>query len=344
MIRGGLLLTLGISLAGVELFRLLALPLPWLLGPMFGCLAAALAGLNLRGAPLVSNAMRTVLGVAVGASVTPALFARLPEMAASLALVPLLVLAIGATGYPFFRRIMGFDPATSYYAAMPGGLQDMLVFGEEAGGDPRALSLIHATRVLLIVSVLPLVLSQGLGLTLDARPGLPLSDIPTPELLAMTVAALGGWFIAQSVGLFGAAILGPLILAAAASLSGVITHRPPAESILAAQFFIGFGVGVKYVGVSWQELRRIVLAGAAYTAAIFVVALVFAVAVIALGLAPVTEALLAFSPGGQAEMAVLALVAGADLAFVVTHHILRILIVILGAPLFARVLARRNRP
>ena len=50
MIRGGLLLTLGISLAGVELFRLLALPLPWLLGPMFGCLAAALAGVPGAGA------------------------------------------------------------------------------------------------------------------------------------------------------------------------------------------------------------------------------------------------------------------------------------------------------
>jgi len=48
--------------------------------------------------------------------------------------------------------------------------------------------------------------------------------------------------------------------------------------------------------------------------------------------APV-EAILAFAPGGQGEMAVLALVAGADVAFVVTHHLVRLVIVIAGAPL-----------
>jgi uncharacterized membrane protein AbrB (regulator of aidB expression) len=35
-------------------------------------------------------------------------------------------------------------------------------------------------------------------------------------------------------------------------------------------------------------------------------------------------------------MTVLALVVGADMAYVVAHHVLRIFIVILGAPLFAR--------
>jgi uncharacterized membrane protein AbrB (regulator of aidB expression) len=54
------------------------------------------------------------------------------------------------------------------------------------------------------------------------------------------------------------------------------------------------------------------------------------------GLAPALETVLAFAPGGQAELTVLALIVGADMAFVVAHHVLRIFIVILGAPLFAR--------
>ena len=45
---------------------------------------------------------------------------------------------------------------------------------------------------------------------------------------------------------------------------------------------------------------------------------------------------LAFAPGGQAEMTVLALIAGADLAFVIAHHVLRIITVIIGAPIAAR--------
>ena len=63
-----------------------------------------------------------------------------------------------------------------------------------------------------------------------------------------------------------------------------------------------------------------------------------------MGIAPPMEAFLAFAPGGQAELTVLAIVAGADLGFVIAHHLVRIVIVILGAPVVARLVARRPGP
>jgi hypothetical protein len=48
------------------------------------------------------------------------------------------------------------------------------------------------------------------------------------------------------------------------------------------------------------------------------------------------ETLLSFTPGGQAEMTVLALVVGADVGVVILHHVFRILIVIVGAPIVAK--------
>ena len=328
--------TLLLSLAGAGVFIAMGLPLPWLLGPMFACLIAALLGFRLQGLPLLSQAMRTVLGVAVGASITPEIFGQLPSMAITLALIPFFIVVAAAAGYPFFRRVCGFDPVTSYYAAMPGGLQDMLVFGEEAGGDVRALGLIHATRVLIIVTILPILMTFWLNLDLNQPPGDPASELPLHEGLLMIALALVGWRGGLIIGLFGASILGPLFLTATASLLDVIHHRPPAEAILAAQFFIGFAVGVKYVGVTVEELRKDVAAGVGFTLILTLLSAVFAGLVIALDLAPTVEAVLAFAPGGQAEMAVLAIVAGADIAFVVAHHLVRIVTVIIGAPLFAR--------
>jgi uncharacterized membrane protein AbrB (regulator of aidB expression) len=55
------------------------------------------------------------------------------------------------------------------------------------------------------------------------------------------------------------------------------------------------------------------------------------------------EAFLAFAPGGQAEMTILAIVTGADLGFVISHHLTRIVVVIVGAPLVARILRKRRR-
>jgi len=138
------------------------------------------------------------------------------------------------------------------------------------------------------------------------------------------------------VGLFGASILGPMILAAAASLGGLVHQRPPAEAIFVAQFFIGLAIGVKYRGITLAEVRHVVLAALGHAGIMAAVTVVFAGLVIWLGLAPLREAVLAFSPGGQAEMAVIAIVAGADVAYVVTHHLVRLVLVILGAPLVRR--------
>lgn len=335
-----LLLTLLISGAGVAAFLALSLPLPWLLGPLLGCLIAALCGVQLRGAPKMSQVMRTILGVAVGATITPALFAQLGSLIWTLALVPVLVICIGGVGYPLFRRGFGFDHPTAFYAAMPGGLQDMLLFGEEAGGDVRALSLIHATRVLIVVSVLPFVFAYFFDVDMSQPVGAPLSAVPWQELLLLAFAGIAGWQIAARIGLFGASILGPLFLTAGLSLAGLIHQRPPAEAIAAAQFFIGFTVGVKYSGITWREVRVDVTAGVVFSALGLLVGALFAMLIVKAGWLPLSEAVLAFSPGGQAEMAIVALVAGADAAVVVAHHLVRIVFVILGAPLANRYFGR----
>jgi len=156
----------------------------------------------------------------------------------------------------------------------------------------------------------------------------------------MVVAGFVGWKGAERVGLFGASILGPMILTAILSLAGIITHRPPAEVIWASQFFIGIAVGVKYAGITTRELKVDVTAGLVFSAAVALVAAAFIYGIGHSGIAPQLEAFLAYLPGGQAEMTVVAIIAGADLSFVVTHHILRIFVVIMFAPVVNRVLNR----
>ena len=330
--------TLALAIAGTLIFWLLSLPLPLLLGPMFACLAAALIGMPMQGLPKVSGAMRPVLGVAVGASLTPELFARLGDMALSVALIPPFILVIGLIGYPYFRRLWGYDPATSFYSAMPGGLQDMAIFGEAAGGDVRALSLIHTTRVLVIVSAMPFLITWLWGLSLTGPPGEPAASVPPLQYAVMLVCAIVGWWGGVRAGLFGAPILGPLIVAGIASMSGLLTMRPPAEAMWFAQFFLGLGIGVKYAGITMAEIRRCLAAALGYCVILAVLSVMFAEIVIQTDLAPPLEAIMAFAPGGQAEMVLLALIAGSDMAYVVTHHLVRIVVVIVGAPIIARLM------
>jgi membrane AbrB-like protein len=302
---------------------------------MTACLLVALAGVQLKGMGTVSTAARTILGVAIGASITPEIVGRVPQLLGSVALVPVYVALIGVVGVPFFRRL-GYDPATAWYAAMPGGLPDMVAFGKEAGGDARALALIHATRMLIVVTVAPIILTLVYGATLAGSLGEPARNLPPFELALMAASAVIGWKVGEKMGLFGASILGPMILTAALSLGGFIHTRPPVEAIVIAQVFIGLGIGVQYVGVTLRELRSFILSGIAFVAILALLAALFTEIVTLSGLAKPVEGFLAFAPGGQAEMTVLALAAGADLGFVILHHLTRVVIVIMGAPVAAR--------
>ncbi|WP_253913409.1 AbrB family transcriptional regulator [Pseudoruegeria sp. HB172150] len=328
---------------GSVIFVLLGLPLPLLLGPMLGCLAFALGGVRLEGMGLLGVVMRTILGVAIGTSITPELVRDLPGYAPTLILIPVFIGLIGFTCYPFFRRVMGFDHPTAFYSAMPGGLQDMLIFGEEAGGDVRAMSLIHATRVLVIVTVAPFLLTLFYDIDLTAPPGQHVGDIPWHEIALMIASGIIGWKIAERLKIFGASIIGPMVLTAILSLTGLIEHRPPAEMIWAAQFFIGLAVGANYSGITTREIRVDVGAGLAFSLILAAISLAFIEVVLLFSPAEPLDVMLSFLPGGQGEMVVVALVSGADIAFVVTHHLLRVFTVIIFAPLFARLMDRPNR-
>ena len=88
------LIAFAVAGLGVFLFHLGDLPLPWLLGPITACLIAALAGVRMSGYKPLNDGMRTILGVAVGATLTPAVLATFPGMWPTLILVPVMVLAL----------------------------------------------------------------------------------------------------------------------------------------------------------------------------------------------------------------------------------------------------------
>lgn len=91
------------------------------------------------------------------------------------------------------------------------GLQEMFIFGEDAGGNPRTLSLVHATGVLVIVVALPFPLKGIWQADLTSPPGAPISAVAVEEMVLMVVGAAVDRWAAVRVGPFGASIVGPLI-------------------------------------------------------------------------------------------------------------------------------------
>jgi uncharacterized protein len=108
--------------------------------------------------------------------------------------------------------------------------------------------------------------------------------------------------------------------------------------VAAAQVVVGAMVGTRFDGVSLRTVAKAVVLAIVATAVLLVLAAVFGQAVESTLGIPFAAALLAFAPGGLAEMSLIALSLEIDAAYVSSHHIVRIFIIVLAAPFVFRLL------
>ncbi len=321
------------------IFAHMGVPLPAVLGPIVATLIVASAGFRIHDVGFYDPLIRACLGVVAGTTFTPDIVTNIPVMAMSLALVPPFVFFIGYAGFAFLR-LVGFDRLTSFYAAMPGGLYEMPIIGKRAGVEfwnVRAIRLVHATRVLVILALAPFAIEFVLGVNLSTLVGSQAADVPLREMALMLISGVAGWLVAARIGLPGAPFVGPLILTALCTVSGLINSLPPQDLFYHAQFFLGMFIGMKFSGYAFKELRTYVAAGIAHVMFTGILSLILITVIIRfLGLEPL-DALIAFLPGGQPEMAAIAVASGSDVSFVATHHVLRGLLVVF----FVQFLLRR---
>ena len=337
-----LLLTVALGALGGWLATVMQLPLPWMIGSMVATTIAALAGLRLAMPRQLRGVMVAVLGVMLGSGFSPEILARFTEWLTSLVLVVGYIAAAGMAGMFYLRRVTAFDRATAYFCAMPGGLTEMMLAGEELGGDTRMISLIHASRILIVVLVLPFAFQLFLGYDPANRPagGQAIASLAPVDLIILGSCALLGYVFANILKLPTAVVTGPMLLSAAIHLAGWTDAKPPTELITAAQVVMGAFIGVRFTGTALALVGRTMVVALGSTLILLVVTVIFAYAVHWLTDLPVAALVLAYSPGGLAEMSLIALALGLDGAFVASHHILRILVIVLAAPAAFRFFGR----
>jgi membrane AbrB-like protein len=119
-------------------------------------------------------------------------------------------------------------------------------------------------------------------------------------------------------------------------LSGLTESLPPSGLVIAAQVALGTILGCRFEGIPLASLARagaLSLGATLLTLILAIGAGLVMQATVGVGL---DQALLALAPGGLTEMGLMALAIHADVAFVALHHVARILMVIMGAPLVLR--------
>lgn len=329
-----------VGLAGAALFVGVGAPLPWMLGSMFATALVTLAtGFPWRMPHAARTFARPVIGVLAGSTFTPALFASAADWWPAFVVVAIFAIVTTLAGYLFFRHVCRFDPVTSFFASTPAGLNEMSLLGDSLGGDLRTLVLVHATRILAVVSIIPLVVRTTAHVDVPLLlPEHSIGHLADWGILA--ACGVAGYFVGTRLPIPAGPMLVSLVFSACAHLAQITDAAPPSWLVCGVQIIIGCIAGARFAGIAWREARMIAVSSVGW--AILIVGAAFLTAYVASGVVglPFNSLLLSLAPGGMVEMTLIAYALGIEVAFVIACQVFRNVFTLLMLPHIYRLLHR----
>ncbi|MFT6227356.1 MAG: membrane AbrB-like protein [Paracoccaceae bacterium] len=334
-----LLGALGGMLAG-----LIGAPLPMLLGSLITVAAMSIGGVRIMGRmPGVPVKTRIffvpVIGVTIGGAFTPDILSEAadwwPSLLALLVYIPLAHLG----GALIYHRLGGLSPVTAYYAAVPGGLIEVIAMGEEAGADARSLVILQFMRLILCILLVPLGFMLFTGGAVGSAAGVAMAGADAPVGLLDAVILLGagalGAIGGRRLGFPAWVITGPILVSGTAHLTGLTQAVPPGWLIGVTQLVMGVSLGSRFAGLNARAFGHAAALALANIAMTLTLALIAAVALQGAVGERIEAVILAFAPGGVAEMSLVAVSLQISVVYVTAHHVARILLSVLVAKTFA---------
>jgi membrane AbrB-like protein len=289
--------------------------------------------------------LRNMAFAAIGCSLASGVSTDFLEMAVKWPLsLSGLVLVMGAILYAsswVLTAFFGQTKETAILAASPGALSYSLAIAAAGVGDARAIIVIQSIRLLSITAGLPLVLdlmdlqhgSGGVGQQGN------ISLLATAGLFLLTL--LFG-FVLNRRKLPAAYLIAGVLVSGVLHYLGVVSGRPQTGFLWTGFVITGSVIGARFTTIPLADIKRLI------SAALVVVVVSSAIAALFAGLAarflglPFGQVWVSYAPGGVEAMAAMALALDYDSAFVATHHLFRIILLLFILPILLKFFRRTD--
>lgn len=316
------------------LFSWLKTPLPWMIGPLLTMAVLNFGGARLRAPRGARPVGQIIIGTALGLYFTPLVARQVLSYWHLLLLAALLAVVIACACAWFLSSVTDTDGTTAFFASVPGGAAEMAVLAERYGARVDRVAIAQSMRILSVVVLVPFVLTySGVHGADNYAPATSVLDWGRLVIL-LAIAATGAGLLAL-VRAPNAFMLGALFSVIALTVSEVSLSAMPSLVSNIGQLLIGCALGGRFERSFLDRIPRFVAA----TAASIVVALGLA-AVLGASLAwayglPVPSVVLATAPGGIAEMCITAKVLQLGVPLVTAAHVTRVIVLVAGTgPMF----------
>jgi membrane AbrB-like protein len=326
------------------LFALLDLPSPALFGGLVAGLVRALTlpdRLELPGVAMTSA--QALVGVAMGSLIDLETLATVGADWLPVLLVTVGTLVLSLASGLLLRLQRGISPVTGAFAMIAGGASGITAMARDLGADARMVGVLQYLRVLLIVVLMPVVAVGLYGADTDGGGAVAEADPPgwLVGVVFTAACAVAGVLLGRLARFPVASLLGPLIVAAVADLSGLSQGAEVPYLLQQGAFLvIGLQVGVSFTRQSLRTIGRALPPALAIIFGLIVACAGLGVLLSAWTDVSLLDGYLATTPGGLYAVLATAADSGADTTFVLAVQVLRLFVMLLSAPLLARYLRR----
>ena len=332
-----------VSVGGWALFAALGLTAPSLFAALVVAVVLALTGLGPAAVPRpLSMAAQGTLAVTIGLMLDTETLGALGENWIPAVLVGAGTLVVSAGCGALLALHRDVDPVTGALSLIAGGATGLVSIARELGGDERIVAVVQYLRVALVVVTMPLIVTFAFHA--DSGSGAAREEISTPWYLGTAFllgAVVTGIVLARLIRLPAPATLGPLIVAGACELLGwPVDISVPTVLLPVAFIVIGWQAGLAFTTASLRAIGRIFPWAALLVLSIGLVCALFGWALSAVTGVSMLTGYLATTPGGLAAVLAVSATTGSDVTFVACVQVIRLVSMLVAAPLAAAAYTR----
>jgi len=324
-----ILRALAVGIPAGYLFHLLRTPIPWMIGPMIAVAALNLTGARMHSPPYARQLGQVILGSAVSLYFTPTVVAALAANFSAILAATAAVFLVGGLGALTLSRASGVDEKSTFFASIPGGAMAMAVLAERYGAKIAPVAVAHSLRVSVVVILIPFALTYG---------GIPLVASAYKPNVALDYWILAPWLlfgcalgeVSERMRLQNGYLLAPIFFGAALTMSGIELSAVPRWMTDFAQLMFGLVLGARYERAFFARYRLFIPFALLNSFFILIASVIVGACLAWVFDLPIATMIIATSPGGLAEMTILAQALQISVPLVVAFHLFRVVVVNMG--------------
>ena len=335
--------TLAIAAVGGLILNWLGFPAGLVTGSLLGVATAALFGRPVHIPVPLSRVISVVVGISLGAVVTADTLKGLAAFPLSVLVLAISTLCMITATSSYLRYVHGWDAQSALFGASPGALAQVMTLAAEYKADLRAIAIVQTMRVMALTLGIPAGLAyfgltvEGGGLMARFVAAGPPSIVELIILVAACTAAAWAFF---KLRLPGGLMFGSMLASAILHGGGFLHSLLPWWVAYAAVIGIGAVTGSRFANTDPYTLLRFLGAALGSFAVAMAIATLSVLALTMLMSVRPADAVLAFAPGAQDTMMVLALALHLDPVFVGALQMSRFLLVSFLVPFLAHRIRR----